>query len=103
MFKEIVARKRTIIMTEYSYKGFRVFYDIKPSEDSSHLYAADGYVANHMDEKAPVMSKKFHTEHPTKGGAKKEIKKLTEDYIDFEWQEFHECADIAKRDKEDLQ
>lgn len=77
-------------MTEYVYKGFKVSYKIKCSENKPKLYKADGYVQCSLATTGSVFSQKFHTEHPSKEGAQNEIKKLLEDYIDFEWQEFHE-------------
>ncbi|KTC76935.1 hypothetical protein [Legionella brunensis] len=76
-------------MIEYTYKGFRVTYQIESSAAAPNLYKADGYVtrATEIKNHSP---QKFHTEHPTKKGAQIEIKKLLEDYIDFEWQEFYE-------------
>ncbi len=36
------------------------------------------------------MPRKFHTEFTTKSGVRDSIKKLMENYIDFEWQEYYE-------------
>lgn len=74
-------------MKEYTSKGFKVCYDIKPVE--SNLYRADGEVFfydNDLEE--PSLLQKFYTEHPTKGGAKTEIKRLIDEYIDFEWKKY---------------
>ncbi|MFW2534951.1 hypothetical protein [Legionella sp. 29fVS95] len=72
------------MMTEYTSKGFRVCYDIKPTE--SNLYHAEGEVFFYTkDSSNPCLLQKFHTEHPTKIGAKTEIKRLIDDYINFEW------------------
>lgn len=79
-------------MSEYTYKGFKVFYSIVPVKSESKLYRADGYVKCFLDNKEPVVSRKFHTEYPTQTGVKNEIKKMLEEYIDFEWQEFYEMA-----------
>ncbi|MDI9819031.1 MULTISPECIES: hypothetical protein [unclassified Legionella] len=58
------------------------------SSGGARLYKADGSVVARESKHSSLQ--KFHTEHPTKEGAKNEIKKLLEDYIDFEWQEFYE-------------
>lgn len=77
------------MMTEYTSKGFKVCYDIKPAE--SNLYRADGKVFFYnKDSRDPSLLQKFHTEHPTKIGAKTEIKRLIDDYIDFEWKKYLE-------------
>ncbi|WED43083.1 hypothetical protein [Legionella cardiaca] len=77
-------------MTEYIYKGFKVTYQVELSGAVPNLYKADGYVTRTPSKKNNTPPQKFHTEHPTKKGAQIEIKKLLEDYIDFEWQEFYE-------------
>jgi len=77
------------MMTGYTYKGFNVHYDIKPLEKNNNFYKADGYITCQLDEDSPSMLKKFHTEYPTKNGARNEIMKLVEAYIDFEWKEAH--------------
>lgn len=79
---------------QYNYKGFVVTYEIKASEQANNMYRADGQVESAKNKNKILQ--KFHTEHPTKEGAKKEIKKLLEDYIDFEWQEFYEMQNEFK-------
>ncbi|HGK6671919.1 TPA: hypothetical protein ACPSKE_001997 [Legionella feeleii] len=77
------------MMTEYTSKGFKVCYDIKPTE--SNLYRAEGEVFFYnKDSSDPCLLQKFHTEHPTKTGAQTEIKRLIDDYIDFEWRKYLE-------------
>lgn len=75
-------------MSEYLYKDFKVIYHIKAIKGSHNkLYQADGHVVCYNNGcKRPSLSKKFHTEYPTRSGAQYEIKKQLEDYIDFEWQ-----------------
>lgn len=74
-------------MTEYVHKGFKISYAIKPLENG--LYQAHGYVVCQVDEDGgPSLTQKFRTEYPTKHGVEKEIKKIIEKYIDFEWKEF---------------
>lgn len=76
-------------MNQYTYKGFKVVYEIKkiPMEDT--LYRADGYVVP-TPNKNTHNSIKFHTEYPTKLGVRRELKKIIKNYIDFEWKEFKE-------------
>ncbi|ARG96785.1 hypothetical protein [Legionella micdadei] len=73
-------------MPEYSYRGFIISYKINVSKDN--LYKADGKVVK-QGKDASGIAQKFHTESLTESGAKKEIKKLIENYVDFEWEEFH--------------
>lgn len=82
-------------MTQYTYKGFQVTYQVKSSDIDPNLYKADGYVVRATEFQNRLAQQKFHTEHPTKKGAQHEIKKLLEDYIDFEWQEFYEMHNEA--------
>ncbi|KTD15983.1 Uncharacterised protein [Legionella lansingensis] len=76
-------------MTQYVYKGFKVTYNVISSSEDPKLYKADGYVVR-STARGGSPPQKFHTEYPTKKGAQNEIKKLLEDYIDFEWEEFYE-------------
>lgn len=77
-------------MAQYIYKGFKVFYDIKPVSGSTNLYKADGYVVCCLDKKGLTPPQKFHTEYRTKTEVQNEIRRLLENYVDFEWKEFHE-------------
>ncbi|KTC85988.1 MULTISPECIES: hypothetical protein [Legionella] len=74
-------------MPEYSYRGFQISYEINSSKN--RLYKADGKVIKQGKEQSSA-PQKFHTEHFSEKGAKIEIKKLIENYVDFEWEEFHE-------------
>ncbi|KTD36563.1 hypothetical protein Lnau_1547 [Legionella nautarum] len=84
-------------MIEYNYKNFQVHYDIELDKKSTKLYRADGYIVNSLDKKNPVLARKFHTEHRTKKGVVAEIKRLIENYIDFEWKEFYEVHGKEKK------
>jgi hypothetical protein len=77
-------------MAEYIYKGFKIFYDINPQKTEDDLYQASGYVLCNIDKAAPSPTQKFRTEYPTQQGVKIQIKKIIEEYIDFEWEEFLE-------------
>lgn len=72
-------------MPRYTYKGFTIYYDIMPTDNN--LYQAEGYVC-FSKENNQETSKKFHTEHSDEQEIESEIKRLLENYIDFEWNEF---------------
>ncbi len=80
-------------MIEYVYKGFKVVYKVEASEQNSNLYKADGQVLTSSEHKEPILAQKFHTEYPSKLGAQTQIRKLVEDYIDFEWKKFYEMQE----------
>lgn len=80
-------------MSEYQYKGFHIRYEIKPVNSTSPLYLADGCINRY---KQKGVGQKFHTENTSFASAKRDLTKLIEDYIDFEWKEFHACADLEK-------
>lgn len=79
-------------MAEYLYKGFKVSYNIKPIKNQTKLYEAEGYVAC-CTQTDISCKKRFHTESTSMQSVASEIKKLLENYIDFEWQKFHEIHD----------
>lgn len=77
-------------MPQYLYKNFKVIYTVKEAKGKDKLYEADGHVVCYSNgESKPALSKKFHTEYPGFSGAQCEIRKLLEDYIDFEWKAFN--------------
>lgn len=77
-------------MVEYSYRGFIITYEVDSTDNKENkLYRANGKAVKSEEGKNCVVQK-FHTEHPTENGAKKAIKKLIEDYVDFEWKEYYE-------------
>ncbi|MFA5959505.1 MAG: hypothetical protein WC785_03220 [Tatlockia sp.] len=75
-------------MAEYSYRGFNITYQVDSKDH--RLYKANGKAIKSEEKTTPNNARKFHTEHPTENGAKKAIKKLIEDYVDFEWKEYYE-------------
>jgi hypothetical protein len=77
-------------MSEYDYKNFKIFYNVELDKTNKKLYTADGYVVFALDTVVPNLSTKFHTEYTTENGVRNEIKKLIENYVDFEWQKFYE-------------
>lgn len=76
-------------MKEYTYRGFKINYDIKPEKNYINLYKAYGYVECLRNKKANNPKINFTTEFPTLDGAQEEIKKIIKDYIDFEWDQFY--------------
>lgn len=84
-------------MTEYNYKDFKISFNVELDKRKNNLYIADGYICP-LNDTNPSLHRKFHTEHSNKAAAKTEIKKLIENYIDFEWQEFYEIHGGAARE-----
>ena len=80
-------------MTTYAYKGFTVIYEIHQSNDST-IYKADGTAIPEGEHPSSTVSTKFHTEYPSRNGVKKEIKKLIENYINFEWEKLLEMRQM---------
>ena len=72
-------------MSEYFYKGFKVNYNIQKSEDN--IYQATAEVTRDPDY-ANDLVKVFQTERSTQQGVEKEIKKMIQEYINFEWKEY---------------
>lgn len=75
-------------MSEYIYKGFKIHYVVSPVKHELLLYKADGHIECIFDDINKASPCKFHTESSSLENAEKEIRKLAEDYIDFEWKEF---------------
>lgn len=77
-------------MNEYIYKGFKISYRIVETVAQENLYKADGSVIYLLDPEKSLAPVKFHTEYDSYSGAEYEIKKLLENYIDFELKNFNE-------------
>lgn len=77
-----------IKMPDYTYREFKVHYEIKPSENLPELYSASGYIECLSKAQSTHEKIDFSTEHADLSGARKEIKKMIEQYIDFEWDQF---------------
>lgn len=76
-------------MVEYIYRGFKLSYTIEEIKQSPRLFKADG-IATFLLNSSVFAAKQFHTEYQTESGAEQEIKKLLEDYVDFELKTFRE-------------
>ncbi|WP_028388743.1 hypothetical protein [Legionella fairfieldensis] len=81
-------------MSEYTYRGFKICYQIK-KDPGTQLYKADGFIVSTMDDGEKIDSK-FHTEALSNKKAENEIKKIIEKFIDFEWHEYIECCDLPE-------
>ncbi|KTD19816.1 hypothetical protein [Legionella londiniensis] len=81
-------------MTEYIYKGFKISYNVESLElaGGGNLYKADGSVTYLLHKPKSFAPVKFHTEYESYSGAEHEIKKMLENYIDFELQSYYEMA-----------
>lgn len=77
-------------MPEYIYKGFKIYYEITTIP---HGHNAKGFVINYTEKDSPYLTEKFQTESPTYSDAEKEIRKLIEQYIDFEYRQFLEMRE----------
>jgi len=78
------------MVIEYIYKGFKISYNVTTTAHSKTTFKADGaltYLLN-MPENFPPQ--KFHTEDNSYNGAEHEIRKLLENYIDFELKNFYD-------------
>ncbi len=78
-------------MTEYIYREFKISYSII-EELENKLYKADGAVYYLLAKPKSLIPVHFHTEYETRSGAEHEIKKLLENYVDFELKNFHEMT-----------
>lgn len=77
-------------MIEYIFKGFKMSYKIVAAEFEKNTYKAEGSVSYLLNMPKSFMPKKFHTEYITQAGAEYEIKKLLEDYVNFELKNFYD-------------
>ncbi len=75
-------------MTEYIYKGFKIKYVIEQLD--ADTYKATGSVLSYVKEQGPHLSQQFQTEGASKNYVQQEIKKIMNEYIDFEWKQFNE-------------
>ena len=77
-------------MIEYIYKGFKISYKIIPAELEKNTYKAEGSATYLLNIPRSFAPKKFHTEFATHAGAEHEIKKLLENYVNFELKNFYD-------------
>ena len=77
-------------MIEYIYKGFKISYHIATADSATNIFKADGSVSYLLNMPKSFRPTKFHTEHSTQTGAEHEIKKLLENYVDFELKNYYD-------------
>ena len=75
-----------IKMNKYVYKQFEVIYEIKINPQNT-LYEAHAYAICLANKQNPLMAHEFSTEAKTWDEAETELKKLVNNYIDFEWKQ----------------
>ena len=76
-------------MIEYIYKGFKLSYKIADLAPENTTYKADGALTYLLRTPNTFAPKKFHTEYKTHSGAEHEIKKILENYVDVELENFY--------------
>ena len=75
-------------MPQYIYKSFEIVYEVQ--QLNANEYEGRGTLSYKNERASPLLPQQFRTICQTAAGAEKKIKKLMEDYIDFEWDEFIE-------------
>ncbi len=86
-------------MIEYIYKGFKISYKIVATGVEKTTFNADGSLTYLLNIPKSFTPKKFHTEYKTYAGAEHEIKKLLENYVDFELKSFYDMKkEIANKE-----
>ena len=78
------------MVIEYIYKGFKISYDVMPSGVEQQTFKADGSLTYLLNMPKTFPPQKFHTEYSSFAGAEHEIKKLLENYVDFELKNFYD-------------
>lgn|GEM_PF-1005049 len=76
-------------MIEYIYKGFKVSYKIVTPDLKKSPFKADGSLTYLLNVPKYFTPQKFYTEDETYAGAEHEIKKLLENYVNFELKNFY--------------
>ena len=77
-------------MIEYIYKGFKLSYKITSPDRKKNTFKADGALTYLLNMPKTFTPKQFYTEYETHAGAEHEIKKLLENYVNFELKNFYE-------------
>jgi len=78
-------------MIEYIYKGFKLSYKVSEIASSEHTsYEAHGNAVYLLSTPKKWFSQThFHTDNENHQGAEHEIKRLLENYVDFELKNFY--------------
>lgn len=82
-------------MIEYIYRGFKISYNVIADATQQNFYQAGGSAVYLMNSPKNLLPQKFHTEYNTYAGAEYEIKKLLENYVDFELKNFHDLQKVS--------
>lgn len=77
-------------MIEYIYKGFKISYHVASADIGKQMFKADGSLSYLLDTPKSFKPQKFHTEYNSYAGAEHEIKKILENYIDFELKNYYQ-------------
>lgn len=77
-------------MIEYIYRGFKLSYKIELAKHDKTGYTAAGFATYLLNVPKSFVPAKFHTEYDTHTSAEHEIKKMLENYVDFELKNFYE-------------
>jgi len=91
----MTGRCRSSIVIEYIYKGFKLSYQVSNLSSSASpaeptLYEAHGNSVYLLSTPKKWFSQThFHTDNDTHQGAEHEIKRLLENYVDFELKNFY--------------
>lgn len=91
----MTGRFRSSIVIEYIYKGFKLSYQVSQlnssaSPDESILYEAHGNAVYLLSTPKKWFSQThFHTDKESHHAAEHEIKRLLENYVDFELKNFY--------------
>jgi len=84
-------------MIEYIYKGFKISYNVTPTNLEKKTFNANGS-ATYLLNAPKFAQQKFHTEDNTQDGAEHEIKKLLENYVNFELKNFYDMKKAKERE-----
>lgn len=84
-------------MIEYIYKGFKISYKVIPANFENKTFNANGS-ATYLLNAPKFAHQKFHTEDNTQTGAEHEIKKLLENYVNFELKNFYDMKKAKELD-----
>ena len=84
-------------MIEYIYCGFKISYKIEPAQNEANLYKAVGHATYLLNNPKSFTPTSFHTEYDTHAGTEHEIRKMLENYVNFELKNFYEMKQEGSR------
>lgn len=74
-------------MTSYTYREFKISYEVQPDSKNPLLFKASGFAQCIKNKNVNAEKIHFSTESSNLELAQKEIKKIIEDYIVFQWEQ----------------